>query len=43
MTFSIAPGLENSGTWRATVLTRGASIPSALPTARTACRAPMLT
>jgi hypothetical protein len=32
MTFSIAPGLESNGIWRATVLTRGASIPSAEPT-----------
>jgi len=37
---SIAPGAESSGTWRAMVLTRGASIPRAPPTARTACRAP---
>ena len=43
MTLSIASGLDRSGTWRAMALTRGASMPSASPTARTAWRAPMLT
>jgi hypothetical protein len=31
-----APGLDNSGTWRASAFTRGASTPSTAPKARTA-------